>query len=65
MASTASIPDVTFPMIWYVLAEDRISPSLSSRTMKNWDPTESGADVRAIATVPRTYGVETGSSVMV
>ncbi len=37
----------------------------SSRTMKNCDPTESGSLVRAIATVPRAYGVVTGSSLMV
>ena len=43
------MPFVTVPMIWYVFADARTDWSLSSRTMKNCDPTELGAAVRAIA----------------
>src|SRR6188768_3216399 len=54
IASTASMPDVTWPTIWYPYwAELRAEATESSRTMKNCEPTEFGAGVRAIATVPR------------
>src|SRR5215212_4293478 len=62
IASTASIPEVTYPMIWYVLADSSAARAASSRTTKNWEPTEFGAGVLAIATVPRLYVVVTGSS---
>ena len=35
IASTASIPDVTDPMIWYVFADGSGSRASSVRTMKN------------------------------
>jgi len=53
IASATSIPVVTDPMIWYVLALASDDWAASESTMKNCDPTEFGAAVRAIATVPR------------
>src|SRR6478735_7196140 len=53
IASTACIPEVTVPMIWYVFAASSGARASSVRTMKNCEPTELGAAVRAIATTAR------------
>src|SRR4029079_383549 len=59
IASTASMPFVTWPK-----TEDagaRPPSGMSLRTMKNWLPFVFGPAF-AIATVPRVYGTDTGSS---